>query len=151
MNIPAGTATLGLRRNGNGPPELKARHNSFGWDNEFEEHQVSVPEFRIGAYKITNGEFLDFYFAGGYRQRSLWKDEDWNWLASSGISHPSFWVFHGGRPFLRTMFDEIPLPLDWPVYVSHAEASAYARWAGKELPSEEEWHRADYGTAANLT
>jgi formylglycine-generating enzyme required for sulfatase activity len=44
------------------------------------------------------------------------------------------------------MFDEIPLPLDWPVYVSHAEASAYARWAGKVLPSEAQWHRAAYGT-----
>ena len=45
------------------------------------------------------------------------------------------------------MFDEVPLPLDWPVAVSHAEASAYARWAGAKLPSEAEWHRAAYGTA----
>ena len=44
------------------------------------------------------------------------------------------------------MFAEIALPLDWPVYVSHDEASAYARWLGKELPSEAEWHRAAYGT-----
>lgn len=43
------------------------------------------------------------------------------------------------------MFEEIPLPLDWPVYVSHAEASAYARWANKSLPSEAQWHRAAYG------
>ena len=43
------------------------------------------------------------------------------------------------------MFDEVPLPWDWPVYVSHAEANAYARAAGKELPSEAEWHRAAYG------
>ena len=42
------------------------------------------------------------------------------------------------------MFEEIPLPLDWPVYVSHAEASAYAAWAGKRLPTEAEWHRAAY-------
>ena len=44
------------------------------------------------------------------------------------------------------MFDEIPLPLSWPVYVSHAEASAYARWAGKRLPTEAEWQRAAYGS-----
>jgi formylglycine-generating enzyme required for sulfatase activity len=46
------------------------------------------------------------------------------------------------------MFDEVPLPLDWPVYVSHAEASAYARWAGKSLPTEAEWHQAAHGTPA---
>ena len=46
----------------------------------------------------------------------------------------------------RGMFEEVPLPLDWPVYVSHAEAMAYARWAGKSLPTEEQWHRAAYGT-----
>src|SRR4029077_1678114 len=44
------------------------------------------------------------------------------------------------------MFQDVPLPLDWPVYVSHAEASAYARWAGKSLPTEAQWHRAAYGT-----
>jgi formylglycine-generating enzyme required for sulfatase activity len=44
------------------------------------------------------------------------------------------------------MFAEIPLPMDWPVYVSHDEASAYAKWAGKELPSEAEWHRAALGS-----
>jgi gamma-glutamyl hercynylcysteine S-oxide synthase len=44
------------------------------------------------------------------------------------------------------MFDDVPLPADWPVYVSHAEASAYAKWAGKSLPSEAQWHRAAYGT-----
>jgi formylglycine-generating enzyme required for sulfatase activity len=44
------------------------------------------------------------------------------------------------------MFEEIPLPLDWPVYVSHAEAAAYARWVGKELPTEAQFHRAAYGT-----
>ena len=44
------------------------------------------------------------------------------------------------------MLEEIPLPADWPVYVSHAEASAYARWAGKKLASEAQWHRAAYGS-----
>lgn len=47
------------------------------------------------------------------------------------------------------MFDEIPLPPDWPVYVSHAEASAYARWAGKSLPTEVQWQRAAYGSPGN--
>jgi gamma-glutamyl hercynylcysteine S-oxide synthase len=47
-----------------------------------------------------------------------------------------FWKKEGTQWLCRTMFDEVPLPLDWPVYVSHAEASAYSRWAGKSLPTE---------------
>jgi len=136
VRIPAGTATLGLRRDA----------GVFGWDNEFEENRVELPEFQIDAYKVTNGEFLEFVSSGGYQDRSLWADADWNWLQSSGTSRPAFWVLRDDQVFLRTMFDEMPLPLEWPVYVSHAEASAYARWAGKELPSEAEWHRAAYGT-----
>ncbi|HEV3220923.1 MAG TPA: SUMF1/EgtB/PvdO family nonheme iron enzyme [Candidatus Acidoferrales bacterium] len=149
VKIPAGTATLGMRRIGDDSANSRAPMRSFGWDNEFEEHQVRVPEFQIDAYKVTNGEFLSFYLAGGYQDRSLWRDEDWDWLQSKGISHPHFWAFHGNKPFLRTMFEEAPLPMDWPVYVSHAEASAYARWASKELPSEAEWYRAAHGTPAS--
>ncbi len=134
--IPAGTATLGLPGDG----------NDFGWDNEFERHQVNVPAFSMDRYKVTNGQYLEFVAAGGYGEKSLWKDEDWNWRSAQEITHPVFWRRSGGRWFCRTMFDEIPLPLEWPVYVSHAEASAYARWAGKTLPTEEQWHRAAYGT-----
>ena len=137
VRIPTGTATLGLKRAEDGP---------FGWDNEFEEHRVTVPEFRIDAYKVRNRDFLHFLSSGGYQERSLWEAADWNWLQSSGISHPAFWVLRSNRSFLRSMFGEVPLPLDWPVYVSHAEAAAYARWVGKELPSEAEWHRAACGT-----
>jgi formylglycine-generating enzyme required for sulfatase activity len=57
-----------------------------------------------------------------------------------------FWVQSSNGWNYRTMFEEMPLPLNWPVYVSHAEATAYARWAGKSLPSEPQWHRAAYGT-----
>ena len=62
------------------------------------------------------------------------------------ISHPVFWKQSRDGWLYRTMFEEILLPLAWPVYVSHAEASAYARWAGKSLPIEPQWHRAAYGT-----
>jgi formylglycine-generating enzyme required for sulfatase activity len=57
-----------------------------------------------------------------------------------------FWKRAGDQWQYQTMFDEIGLPLEWPVYVSHAEANAYARWAGKALPTEVQWHRAAYGT-----
>src|SRR5436190_14200995 len=133
--IPEGSATLGLPRDGR-----------FGWDNEFEAHQVHVPAFAIDKYKVTNGEYLEFIHAGGYQNRSLWSDVDWHWKTSQKISQPAFWKKSDGQWLYCTMFEEIPLPLDWPVYVSHAEASAYAQWLGKSLPSEAQWHRAAYGT-----
>jgi gamma-glutamyl hercynylcysteine S-oxide synthase len=61
-----------------------------------------------------------------------------------------FWKKRNDAWFCRTMFDEIPLRSNWPVYVSHAEASAYAKWAGKKLPTEEQWHRAAYGSPDNV-
>ena len=134
--IPGGEATLGLFRD----------DATFGWDNEYEKHVVQVPAFEIDQYMVTNGQYLDFMHAGGYEERSFWSEGDWNWATTRGAKHPVFWkkVNEGWR--YRTMFDEIPLPLDWPVYVSHADAMAYARWAGKQLPTEAEWHRAAYGT-----
>jgi ergothioneine biosynthesis protein EgtB len=135
VEIPSGVASLGLSRSS----------GSFGWDNEYEAHQSNVPAFEIDQYKITNGQFLDFVNAGGYEKRSLWRDEDWQWKSDQGILHPVFWKRAGDRWLFRGMFEELQLPLDWPVYVSHAEAAAYAKWGGKSLPTEEEWHRAAYG------
>jgi len=107
---------------------------------------VTVPGFAVDRYKVTNGQYFGFMQAGGYQDRNLWIAPNWNWKTSSNISHPAFWKRAGDEWHLRTMFDEIPLPLSWPVYVSHAEASAYARWAGKRLPTEAEWQRAAYGS-----
>ena len=135
-HIPAGFATLGLSRNA----------GSFGWDNEFESHGIQVPEFKIDKYMVTNGQFLEFMKSGGYETPSFWSEEDWRWKTENGIRHPVFWKKAGNKWQYRTMFEEIELPPDWPIYVSHAEASAYARWAGKALPTEEQWQRAAYGT-----
>ena len=137
ISIPAGEIALGLHLR---------KGDEFGWDNEFEFHAVSVPAFEIDQYEVTNGQFLDFIAAGGYENRSLWTDEGWEWIATSKIAHPVFWKKDGDNWNYRGMFDEIPLPPDWPVIVSHAEASAYARWAGKQLPTEAQWQRAAYGT-----
>jgi iron(II)-dependent oxidoreductase len=151
VEIPAGTVTLGLSR----------ESGLFGWDNEFEAHTVNVPAFAMDRYKVTNQQYLEFISAGGYETRAFWDDgkhnegknnnnEDWSWKSTQGISHPAFWKRKdNGKDeqwLYRTMFEEIPLPLDWPVYVSQAEAKAYARWAGKSLPTEAEWQRAAYAT-----
>jgi ergothioneine biosynthesis protein EgtB len=137
VRIPAGTATLGLSCTG---------QSQFGWDNEYETHTVKVDAFSIDPHMVTNQQFLEFLEAGGYQDSSLWNASDWDWKIAGEIHHPAFWKHWGGRWLCRTMFEDVSLPLDWPVYVSHAEASAYARWAGKELPSEAQWHRAAYGT-----
>jgi ergothioneine biosynthesis protein EgtB len=118
---------------------------AFGWDNEFEAHDVDVPTFRIDKYKVTNQQYLAFVDDGGYARRDLWPDADWNWKEENSVSHPAFWMLQDGRWHWRAMFEAIPLPLDWPVYVSQAEASAYARWAARKLPTEEQWQRAAFG------
>jgi len=141
IEIPAGAATLGLAR---------CHTNLFGWDNEYDEHEIAVPAFAIDQYEVTNREYLQFVNAGGYENSSLWSDADWKWKTESNISHPVFWNRVEGKWQYRTMFENVPLPLDWPVYVSHAEASAYARWAGKALPTEAQWHRAAYGTPEGM-
>jgi ergothioneine biosynthesis protein EgtB len=136
VEIPAGIASLGQSRN----------NGVFGWDNEFECLQVKVPSFTIDSHKVTNGEYLEFMRAGGYEDRSLWSDKDWDWKSQYGISHPVFWKRQGDGWRWRGMFEEFALRLDCPVFVSHAEAAAYARWAGKSLPTEAQWHRAAFGT-----
>jgi len=138
VGVPAGAALLGMPRDG----------GRFGWDNEFGEMRVDVPAFEIDRYMVTNGAFRQFIEAGGYREREWWSDNDWAWRQAEQIEHPACWSRPGGDQgawMLRTMFDEVPLPLDWPVYVSHAEASAYARWTGKALPTEAQWQRAAQG------
>jgi iron(II)-dependent oxidoreductase len=137
VSVPAGSTLLGMTR----------ESGRFGWDNEFGELRVDVPAFEIDRYMVTNGAYLEFVMAGGYRQSTWWKDKDWLWKESEAITHPAGWSQRAGDGewLLRTMFEERPLPLDWPVYVSHAEASAYARWAGKALPSEAQWQRAAHG------
>jgi ergothioneine biosynthesis protein EgtB len=135
IEIPAGVATLGQSR----------ESGAFGWDNEFEKEQVGVPPFAIDNYKVTNGQYLEFMRSGGYEDPGLWEEKNWEWKTQNGIFHPVFWKSVGDKWRWRGMFEEFPLRLDCPVYVSHAEASAYARWAGKSLPSEVQWHRAAYG------
>jgi ergothioneine biosynthesis protein EgtB len=140
VSVPAGEAVLGMTREA----------GRFGWDNEFGEMRVDVPAFAIDRHMVTNGAFLAFVEDGGYREPKWWAQQDWAWKEAEQIGQPAGWSRRDapdghGEWILRTMFDEVPLPLDWPVYVSHAEASAYARWAGKSLPTEAQWQRAAHG------
>lgn len=102
------------------------RGSGFGWDNEFGAHTVDVADYSVRKYKVTNGEYLAFVKDGG--------------------SRPFYWRKRGQSWLLRAMFGEIPLPLDWPVYVTHAQATAFADYADASLPSEAQWDRAAYGS-----
>jgi gamma-glutamyl hercynylcysteine S-oxide synthase len=135
VEIPEGPATLGL----------PADDSRFGWDNERCALTVRVPAFSIENHNVSNRQFMHFVQHGGYRDRSLWTSEGWAWREQNGIEHPAFWHRRGNIWNYRGMFAERPLPMEQPVYVSHAEASAYAKWLDRKLPSEEQFHRAAYG------
>lgn len=137
IEIPPGRATLGLRYETGG---------EFGWDNELDAHEVNVERFAIDSGNVTNQDFLRFIQAGGYENPTLWSKEAWEWKEKEGVQHPAFWKRDGNLWMYRAMFGEMRLPLDWPVYVSHAEATSYAKWLGRALPSEAQYHRAAYGT-----
>ncbi len=134
--VPAGRAMLGAERDG----------IPFGWDNEFPTLAVDVPAFAIDRHNVTNHAFLEFVEAGGYADRRWWTETDWAWREAAGVRHPPFWVREDGAWWWRGMFETVPLPPVWPVWVTHAEAAAYARWKGARLPTEAEFHRAAYGT-----
>ena len=134
--VPAGRATLGAERDG----------IPFGWDNEFPTLAVDVPAFAIDRHNVTNHAFLEFVEAGGYADRRWWSETDWAWREAAGVRHPQFWVRQGEAWRWRGMFETVPLPPAWPVWVTQAEAAAYACWKGARLPTEAEFHRAAYGT-----
>jgi len=112
--------------------------DEFGWDNEFEAHEQRVADFAIDNYNVKNRDFMSFVQAGGYSEPSLWDAEGWAWKEKEDVQHPAFWRRSGNLWMYRTMFGDIQLPMDWPVYVSHAEATAYAKWLGRKLPTEEQ-------------
>ena len=149
VTVPSGDAVLGADRGS----------VVFGWDNEFDRHAVHVPAFEIDALPVTNAQFLEFVHAGGYERRELWSEEGWDFVQADRVRHPAFWlpadptaIDHRSSPIgawhWRAMFQREPLPPDGPVYVSHAEASAYARWKGRRLMTEAEFHRAAEGATA---
>jgi gamma-glutamyl hercynylcysteine S-oxide synthase len=141
ITVPGGRATLGADR----------AALPFGWDNESPSLTVDVPSFSIERHDVTNARFLEFVDAGGYRDSRWWNATDWRWVQDEKVAHPLFWEQPGGTGtpwFWRGMFELIPLPIAWPVYVSQAEASAYARWRDARLPTEAEFQRAAYGSPA---
>lgn len=132
IQVTGGVAELGKAEN----------DSTYGWDSEYGSVQVKVKPFLASKYLITNGEFLKFVEDNGYENRDFWDAESWAWKQEYHIQHPKFWIPSNNGYKYRAMFDEIDLPLDWPVEVNHHEAMAYCRWKGKDirLMTEAEWH-----------
>lgn len=123
-------------------------HDQGRWDNEFPRTTSNVPAFAIDSTPVTNEQFQHFVDTGAYDRKAFWGDADWTWKVRMGLNAPLSWIKQDETWSYRTLCDRLPLSevRDWPVYVSLAEAQAYARWSGARLPTEAEFHRAAYGS-----
>ena len=129
-----------------GPFEVGTSDDAWAYDNERPAHEVEIPRFWIDTTPVTNAAYLEFVETGGYEDRSSWSESGWAWRREANPEHPEFWRSDGGA-WSRVRFGHVePLPPDEPVqHVSWYEADAYARWAGKRLPTELEWEKAAAG------
>lgn len=114
--------------------------NTFAFDNEEPCHQVFLQDFRLASQPVTNGEYLEFIEAGGYHNPEYWLAEGWAILQSESWTAPLYWERIDGTWHIMTLGGLRSLSPAEPVcHVSFFEADAYARWAGKRLPTEVEW------------
>jgi ergothioneine biosynthesis protein EgtB len=120
--------------------------DSFAYDIEMPSHKVYMNDYCIDNVPVTNGDYLEFINDGGYKNFKFWLDEGWHWVNSNKIEAPMYWEkddkgswikydFKGKR-FIENFHNEPVINL------SFFEADAYARWAGKRLPTEAEWEKA---------
>ncbi len=141
-----------------GPPEVEVPAGPFvmgtdddpwAYDNERPAHVVELDAFRIDTAPVTNRRYVEFIEDSGYGRPECWTAEGWAWREQEGAEHPQFWRRAGAGSWARLRFGwEEDLPLDEPVqHVCFHEASAFAAWAGRRLPSEAEWEKAASWTA----
>ncbi len=110
------------------------------YDNERPNHRVHLDAFEIDVSAVTNGEYLAFMNDGGYSNPANWSEAARKWLTDSGAVAPKYWERDGSSWKTHSMDRSEPVESDNPVcHVSFYEAEAYARWAAKRLPTEQEW------------
>lgn len=110
---------------------------SFGWDNEYGSRNVdNVEAFRASKYLITNGEYYKFVTEGGYQEERFWSAEGWGWKQHTNAKAPFWWEWDGPQGLmqfkLRTTFEEVDMPWDWPADVNWHESKAYAAWKSEQ-------------------
>ena len=120
--------------------------DGFSYDNEGPRHDVLLHPFGLANRCVTKGEWLDFMADGGYETPSLWLSDGWATVNQEGWRAPLYWEDHDGEWRQMTLGGMRPIDPAAPVaHVSYFEADAYARWAGKRLPTEFEWEHASEG------
>jgi ergothioneine biosynthesis protein EgtB len=128
--------------------EVGHRGGGFCFDNELPRHRVWLEPFAMARRLVTCGEFAEFMADGGYSRPELWLSAGWNAVKSSGWRAPLYWMNEGGEWSVFTLRGEFPLKELAATPVSHVsfyEADAFARWAGRRLPTEFEWETAAEG------
>jgi iron(II)-dependent oxidoreductase len=115
----------------------------WAYDNERPARSVDVPAFWIDTTPVSNEAYAAFVEEGGYDERRWWTESGWDWRSRSGKRSPAFWSRQDGQ-WMRRRFGRVEvLPMSEPVqHVCAHEADAYARWAGRRLPTEAEWEKA---------
>ncbi|MCH8039118.1 MAG: SUMF1/EgtB/PvdO family nonheme iron enzyme [Nitrospinae bacterium] len=104
----------------------------YGDDNEF----LTIDyDYYMDIYPVTNQHYAPFIRASGYDNEALWSKEGWGWKEEGKISQPKLWD--------DPKWNQSGHPV---VGVSYFEAEAFANWAGKRLPTEQEWEKAARGT-----
>ncbi|MFJ6700188.1 ergothioneine biosynthesis protein EgtB [Streptomyces sp. NPDC091272] len=126
-----------------GPFEMGTSLEPWALDNERPAHVTFVPSFHLDTTPVSCGAYLSFVEDGGYADPRWWQPAGWGTVQEHGLRAPLFWRREGGEWLRRHFGTTEPVPLDEPVlHVSWYEADAYARWAGRRLPSEAEWEKA---------
>jgi ergothioneine biosynthesis protein EgtB len=134
---------MGWLEFGGGLHEIGFAGDSFAFDNESPRHAVFLNSFRIADRLVTNGEYIAFIEDGGYKRPDLWLSDGWHTLNEQRWEAPLYWEKRDDEWWNFTLAGMRRVDPDEPVcHVSHYEADAYARWAGKRLPTETEWELA---------
>lgn len=145
IRVSEGIVTIGKKEN----------DDNYGWDIDYGYKQVKVASFLVSKYMITNADFLKFVQGEGYQNQKYWTEEAWTWKIKNNIKYPKFWIPENNYFKYRAMFDEIELPLDFPVEVNYYEAMAYCCYLEEKLGhkyrlmTEAEWHLASQKENSN--